>query len=71
MYQLQQIDQSALNRLARQGNVNSTTYGPLGTSSNDYVVKDLLRTMAEKNINAISIVPSPMNQSVKGLFKRE
>ena len=71
MYQLQQIDQSALNRLARQGNVNSTTYGPLGTSSNDYVVKDLLRTMAEKNINAISIVPSPMNQSVKGLFKRD
>lgn len=70
MYQLQQIDQSALNRLARQGNVNSTTYGPLGTSSNDYVIKDLLRTMAEKNINAISIVPAPMNQNVKGLFSK-
>jgi len=68
MYQLQQLDRSALNQLSRQGSINSTTYGPLGSNYNDYVIKDLLRTMAEKNINAISVVPASMNQNIKGLY---
>ena len=68
MYQLQQLDKNALSTLSKRGNIEDTTYGPLGANMNDYVIKDLLRTMAEKNINAISVVPAAMNQNVKGLF---
>lgn len=68
MYELQQIDRSALRELATKGTIDATTYAPMGSNVNDYVVKDLLRTMAEKNINSISIVPASMNQNVKGLY---
>lgn len=68
MYQLQQLDREAVNKLATSQGLDSTTYGPMGNNINDYVIKDLLRTMADKKINAISVVPAPMNQNVKGLF---
>ena len=68
MYQLQQLDKNALSTLSKRGTIEDTTYGPLGANMNDYVIKDLLRTMAEKNINAISVVPAPINQNIKGLF---
>ena len=68
MYKLQQIDRDAVSKIANAQGLDKTTYGPMGSNINDYVVKDLLRTMAERNVNAISIVPAPMNQNAKNLF---
>ena len=42
-----------------------TTAGPLSRSFPDFVMKNILRDMAERNINALSIVPSSMNKAVK------
>ena len=68
LYQLNQIDRSAVKELATKGQIDATTYAPMRNNYNDYVIKDLLRTMAEKNINAISVVPTSMNQNLKGLY---
>ena len=64
-YKIDQLDRSALAQLVKQGSVDSTTGGPFSKSYNDVVVKNLLRSMAERDINAISIVPSSMNQNIK------
>jgi hypothetical protein len=64
-YQLDELDRTALSSLVKQGSVDSTTGGPFSRSYNDMVVKNLLRTMAERDVNAISIVPSSMNQNIK------
>ena len=64
-YKIKQLEKSALNSIINKGALDSTTYGPLGASYNDYMVKDLLRTMAKRNINHISIVPSSMNGNIK------
>tara|TARA_R110000744_G_scaffold46859_3_gene103443 strand:- start:315 stop:2570 length:2256 start_codon:yes stop_codon:yes gene_type:complete len=64
-YKLDELDRSALSSLIKQGSVDSTTGGPFSRSYNDMAVKNLLRTMAERDINAISIVPSSMNQNIK------
>jgi hypothetical protein len=65
-YELKQLEKSALRSILDKGNLDSTTYAPLAGSYNDYMIKDLLRTMAKRNINHISIVPAAMNQNVKG-----
>jgi hypothetical protein len=54
-----------MGQLMSQGRVDGTTAGPLSRAWPDYAVKSLLRTMAERDINAISIVPSPMNKGIK------
>lgn len=64
-YKINELDKNALGRMIRQGGIESTTAGPFSKSYNDMVVKNLLRSMAEKNVNAISIVPASMNQNVK------
>lgn len=64
-YQLNELDRNALGQLIRQGNIEATTAGPFAKSYNDMVVKNLLRSMAERKVNAISIVPASMNQNVK------
>ena len=65
-YKINQLEKSALTAIVDKGSIQSTTYGPLGNSFNDYMIKDLLRTMAKRNINHISIVPAPMNGNIKG-----
>jgi hypothetical protein len=64
-YELKQLEKSALRSIINKGGIESTTYAPLAGSYNDYMIKDLLRTMAKRNINHISIVPAAMNQNVK------
>ena len=64
-YKIDELDRGALAQLVKQGSVDSTTGGPFSRSYNDVVVKNLLRSMAERDINAISIVPSSMNQNIK------
>jgi hypothetical protein len=64
-YKIDQLDRSALGDIINKGFVDSTTGGPFSRSYNDLTVKSLLRTMAERDINAISIVPSSMNQNIK------
>ena len=68
-YKIDELDRSALGDLVRQGSIDSTTGGFFSKNYNDVTVKNLLRTMAERDINAISIVPSSMNQNIK-MFDR-
>jgi len=69
-YQIKQLEKSALNSIINKGALDSTTYGPLANSYNDYMIKDLMRTMAKRNINHISIVPASINGNLKN-FRRE
>jgi len=64
-YKINELDKNALGKMIRQGGIEATTAGPFSKSYNDMVVKNLLRSMAEKNVNAISIVPASMNQNIK------
>ena len=64
-YKISQIEKSAAGKLLQRGIIEQTTAAPLSRSWPDYVAKNLLRTMAERNINAISIVPSAMNKGIK------
>ena len=64
-YEIGQLEKSGMGQLLNQGVVESTTAGPLARAWPDYAVKNLLRTMAERDINAISIVPSSMNKGIK------
>lgn len=64
-YEIGQIEKQGMQKLLSQGVVDQTTAAPLSKSWPDYAVKSLLRTMAERDINAISIVPSSMNKNVK------
>ena len=64
-YRISQIEKSAAGKLLGREKIEQTTAAPLSRSWSDYVAKSLLRTMAERNINAISIVPSSMNKGVK------
>jgi hypothetical protein len=64
-YKLNQLDKSAMSSLIKQGTIESTTAGPFSRSYNDLVIKNLLRSMAERKVNAISIVPASMNQNIK------
>ena len=64
-YRISQIEKSASGKLLQRGIIDETTAAPLSRSWPDYVAKNLLRTMAERNINAISIVPSAMNKGIK------
>ena len=64
-YRISQIEKSAAGKLLQRGTIDETTAAPLSRSWPDYVAKNLLRTMAERNINAISIVPSSMNKGIK------
>jgi hypothetical protein len=64
-YEIGQLEKSGMGQLLNQGVVDETTAGPLARAWPDYAVKNLLRTMAERDINAISIVPSPLNKGVK------
>ena len=64
-YRISQIEKSAAGKLLQRGTIEQTTAAPLSRSWPDYVAKNLLRTMAERNINAMSIVPSAMNKGIK------
>ena len=64
-YRISQIEKSAAGKLLQRGIIDETTAAPLSRSWPDYVAKSLLRTMAERNINAVSIVPSAMNKGIK------
>lgn len=65
-YQLNQLDRQAVSQLTKPGaNIYSTTAGPLSRSYADFAIKNILRDMAERRINAVSIVPSAMNKGVK------
>jgi len=65
-YKLNQLDKQAISQLTKPGaEIFSTTAGPLSRSYADFALKNILRDMAERRINAISIVPSPMNKGVK------
>jgi hypothetical protein len=64
-YEIGKLEKSGMGQLMSQGRVDGTTAGPLSRAWPDYAVKSLLRTMAERDINAISIVPSPMNKGIK------
>ena len=64
-YEIAQIEKSGMSKLAAGQTIDSTTAAPLARSWPDYAAKSLLRTMAERNINALSIVPSSMNKGVK------
>ena len=64
-YRISQIEKSAAGKLLQRGTIDETTAAPLARSWPDYVAKNLLRTMAERNINAMSIVPSSMNKGIK------
>jgi hypothetical protein len=64
-YEIGQIEKQGMQKFLNQGVIDDTTAGPLSKSWPDYAVKSLLRTMAERDINAISIVPSSMNKNIK------
>ena len=64
-YRISQIEKSAAGKLLQRGTIEQTTAAPLSRSWPDYVAKNLLRTMAERNINAVSIIPSSMNKGIK------
>jgi hypothetical protein len=51
--------------LVRSSQIDGTTAGPLYRSFPDYAIKNILRSMAERRINAVSIVPAAMNKSIK------
>ena len=64
-YEIGRLEKSGTGKILSQGMVDNTTAGPLSRAWPDYAVKSLLRTMAERDINAISIVPSPMSKGIK------
>lgn len=64
-YEIAQLERSGMSKLAAGKTIDQTTAAPLARSWPDYAAKSLLRTMAERNINALSIVPSSMNKGVK------
>jgi len=65
-FKLNQLDKQAISELSKGfTNIDRTTAGPLSRSFADFALKNILRDMAERRINAISIVPSPMNKGVK------
>ena len=64
-YQLNQLDRQAVSQLSTTSDVYATTAGPLSRSYADFAIKNILRDMAERRINAVSIVPSAMNKGVK------
>ena len=64
-YEIAQLEKSGLSKLVSGQAIDQTTAAPLARSWPDYAAKSLLRTMAERNINALSIVPSSMNKGVK------
>ncbi len=64
-YQINQLDKQAVTSLSKGELPYGTTAGPLSRSFPDFVMKNILRDMAERNINALSIVPSSMNKAIK------
>lgn len=64
-YEIAQLEKSGMAKLASGQTIDQTTAAPLSRSWPDYAAKSLLRTMAERNINALSIVPSSMNKGIK------
>lgn len=64
-YKISQLDNSAAGALVRSSQIDRTTAGPLYRSFPDYAIKNILRSMAERRINAVSIVPAAMNKSIK------
>jgi hypothetical protein len=70
-YKLTEIDRSSLGSLSRAGVLDDTTGAPLSRSYADFVIKNLMRKMAEKNINAISITPSTVNGGIKMFDKNK
>lgn len=64
-YQLNQLDSQAVTSLSKGELPYGTTAGPLSRSFPDFAMKNILRDMAERNINALSIVPSSMNKAIK------
>ena len=64
-YEIAQLEKSGMSKLVSGQQIDQTTAAPLARSWPDYAAKSLLRTMAERNINALSIVPSSMNKGVK------
>ena len=59
------LKKSGMSKLLQGSQIEETTAAPLSKSWPDYVAKSMLRTMAERNINALSIVPSSMNKGIK------
>jgi hypothetical protein len=64
-YEIAQLEKSGMSKLLQGSQIDATTAAPLSKSWPDYVAKSMLRTMAERNINALSIVPSSMNKGIK------
>ena len=64
-YEIAQLEKSGMSKLVSGQAIDQTTAAPLARSWPDYAAKSLLRTMAERNINALSIVPSSMNKGIK------
>lgn len=64
-YEIAQLEKSGMSKLLQGSQIDETTAAPLSKSWPDYVAKSMLRTMAERNINALSIVPSSMNKGIK------
>ena len=64
-YQINQLDSQAVTSLSKGELPYGTTAGPLSRSFPDFAMKNILRDMAERNINALSIVPSSMNKAIK------
>ena len=64
-YEIAQLEKSGMSKLVAGQSIDQTTAAPLSRSWPDYAAKSLLRTMAERNINALSIVPSSMNKGIK------
>jgi len=64
-YEIGQLEKQSIGKFLQKEPLSATTAAPLAKAWPDYAVKNLLRTMAERKINAISIVPSPMNKGVK------
>ena len=64
-YEIGQLEKSGMSKLLQGSQIEETTAAPLSKSWPDYVAKSMLRTMAERNINALSIVPSSMNKGIK------
>ena len=64
-YEIGQLEKSGVSKLLQGSQIEETTAAPLSKSWPDYVAKSMLRTMAERNINALSIVPSSMNKGIK------
>lgn len=64
-YKISELDRSAVGAFLNRESLADTTAGPLSRSFPDFAIKNVLRNMAERKINAVSIVPSAMNKSIK------